>query len=157
MKANRWCPGVDLIKLFCVNVFTLFLSYIFSKHRKIMSTWKQWSSLQKSVSKFTPKKFHEVNPWVEFATLDVGALFYVTQLDTLRNGQPTENQLTKKVNPIMKDHNPLVEIFGMSTHDAIKQNCNLKFKTRLGITLPNKFPPPPPTLSVCVHSLVMVI
>jgi hypothetical protein len=26
----------------------------------------KWSSLNKSVSKFTPKKFHEIDPWGKY-------------------------------------------------------------------------------------------
>jgi hypothetical protein len=48
---------VDLIKLFVVNMFTLFESYTFSNHRKIRVTLIQWSIIQKSVSIFTPKSF----------------------------------------------------------------------------------------------------
>jgi hypothetical protein len=40
-----------------------FESHIFLQQRKIMLTLMQWSSLQKSVSKFTPKKFYEIDPW----------------------------------------------------------------------------------------------
>ncbi len=52
----------DLIKLFSVNLLTLFKSFIFSQDRKIMNALIKWSSLQKSVIKFTPKKFYEIDP-----------------------------------------------------------------------------------------------
>ncbi len=55
-------PGANLIKLFGVNLITLFKSCIFSQHRKIMSALKEWSSLQKSVSKVTPKRFYKNDP-----------------------------------------------------------------------------------------------
>ncbi len=58
-----FASGVDPIKLFgVVNLLTI-ESYIFSQHRKIMATLMQWSSLQKSVSKFMPKKFYEIGSW----------------------------------------------------------------------------------------------
>ncbi len=40
-------PWVNLIKLFGVNLLTLFGSYIFSQDRKIMVTLINWSSLKK--------------------------------------------------------------------------------------------------------------
>ncbi len=43
-------------------LLTLFESLIFSQDRKIMNALIKWSSLQKSVIKFTPKKFYEINP-----------------------------------------------------------------------------------------------
>jgi len=30
-----------------------------------MVTLMKWSSLQKSVSKFRPKKFYEIDPWLQ--------------------------------------------------------------------------------------------
>ncbi len=39
-----------------------FESYIFSQDRKIMVTLTKWCSLQKSVSKFTPKSFMRSTP-----------------------------------------------------------------------------------------------
>jgi hypothetical protein len=58
------------MKNFGINFVTLFESYIFSQHRKIMVTLMQWSSFQKSVSKFTPKKFYEIDPWPEVTDSD---------------------------------------------------------------------------------------
>jgi hypothetical protein len=59
----RSAPGVNLIKLFWALIYSLFFeSYTFSKHRKRMVTLMQWSSFQKSVIKFTPKKFYEIDP-----------------------------------------------------------------------------------------------
>jgi hypothetical protein len=40
----------------------------------------KWSTLHKSVSKFTPKKFYEMDPRAEFSTLDVSVLVYAKQL-----------------------------------------------------------------------------
>ncbi len=47
-------------------LLTLFESFIFSQDRKIVNALIKWSSLQKSVTEFTPKKFYEINPcsWV---------------------------------------------------------------------------------------------
>jgi hypothetical protein len=36
-------------------------SYIFSKRRKIIFTLMQWSSLPKSITTFTPKKFYRID------------------------------------------------------------------------------------------------
>jgi hypothetical protein len=56
---------LDLISqnFFGVNLHTLFLSCIFPQHRRILVTLMQWSSLQKSVSKFTTKELYEIDPW----------------------------------------------------------------------------------------------
>ncbi len=56
-------PGVVLIKLFwCKFTHTFLKAIAFRKAEKIMVTLTKWSSLQKSVSKFTPKKFYEIDP-----------------------------------------------------------------------------------------------
>ncbi len=56
-------PGVVLIKHFwCKFTHTFFESYSFSQDRKIMVALIKWYSLQKSVSKFMPKKFYEIDP-----------------------------------------------------------------------------------------------
>jgi hypothetical protein len=47
---------------FGVHLLTLFQSYIFLQDRIIMVTLIEWSSLQKSVSKFMPKKFDAIYP-----------------------------------------------------------------------------------------------
>ncbi len=57
-----WAAGVDHIKLFGANLRSLFEGNIFSQDIKIMVTLIKWSSLQKGKSKFTPKKFYEVDP-----------------------------------------------------------------------------------------------
>jgi hypothetical protein len=57
----RSTPVVNLITLFRHKFTNSCLSYTFPKHRRIMVT--HWSSLQKSVIKFTPKKFDEIEPW----------------------------------------------------------------------------------------------
>ncbi len=50
-------------KTFLVYIYSLFYeSYIFSHHWKIRVTLMQWPSLQESVSKFTPKQFHKIDP-----------------------------------------------------------------------------------------------
>ncbi len=49
-------------KKYLAYICSLFFeSYVFSQHRKIIVTLMQWSSLQKSMSKFTPKNY-EINP-----------------------------------------------------------------------------------------------
>jgi hypothetical protein len=55
-------PGVNITKLFYEKLVTLFESWIFPYHRKIMVILMKWASLQKRVSKFTPKKFYEIDP-----------------------------------------------------------------------------------------------
>jgi hypothetical protein len=56
-------PGVDLIKLFAVNLLTLFCKLdLFIKMPQILLMFIKWSSLHKSVSKFTPKMFYEIDP-----------------------------------------------------------------------------------------------
>ncbi len=57
------------------NFFTPFESYIFSQHRKIMVILMQRSRLQKSVSKFMPKKIYEIDPKWLLATT---SLFYMS-------------------------------------------------------------------------------
>ncbi len=53
-----------------VQIYSLFFEiFIFSKDRKIMITLLKWSSLQKSIRKFTPKKLNEIDPWF-FALLE---------------------------------------------------------------------------------------
>jgi hypothetical protein len=58
-------PGVDLIKLFFgVNILTLFRNLEhFMAMQQIILMFMKWSSLQKSVSIFTPKLFYEIDPW----------------------------------------------------------------------------------------------
>jgi hypothetical protein len=51
-------------KTFWCRFTNSFLKAISFHTVKIMVTIMQWSSLQKSVIKFTPKKFYEVDPWV---------------------------------------------------------------------------------------------
>ncbi len=55
--------GVNLIKLFWCKFAHTFQKAISFQSRKIMVTLLKWSSLQKGVSKFTPKKFYEIDPW----------------------------------------------------------------------------------------------
>jgi hypothetical protein len=50
-------PGANPIKVFCVNLLTLFASWTISAECNIMFTVRKGSSLQKSESKHTPKKF----------------------------------------------------------------------------------------------------
>ncbi len=66
---DAWTSKLDCFDLesisqniFGVNLHTLFESYIFSQHRKIIVTLIQWSSLQKSMSKLMPKKFIRLTP-----------------------------------------------------------------------------------------------
>jgi hypothetical protein len=48
-KLERFQPGVNLIKLFWRKIYSLFFeSYISLRHRKIMVTLMQWSTLQKN-------------------------------------------------------------------------------------------------------------
>jgi hypothetical protein len=54
----KQAAGVNLIKLFGINLLTLFVA----QHRRIMFTLMQWSSIQNSVSKFMPKKLFEIDP-----------------------------------------------------------------------------------------------
>jgi hypothetical protein len=53
--------GVNITKLFWHKFIHFVESYTISKYRKIMVTLMQWSSLQKSMSKFTPI-FYEIDP-----------------------------------------------------------------------------------------------
>jgi len=58
---NGSCPWVDLIKLFGVNLLTLLckLDHLINISN-ICSIGMKRSSLQNRVSKFTPKKFYEI-------------------------------------------------------------------------------------------------
>jgi len=44
---------------------SFFVSYTFSKRRKIMLSSIHWSSLQIRVSKFTPKRFYEIGSSIQ--------------------------------------------------------------------------------------------
>jgi hypothetical protein len=57
--------GVDLTKLFCVQLLTLFCKLDhFINVRNICFIGMKRSSLQYRISKFTPKKFYEIDPWL---------------------------------------------------------------------------------------------
>jgi hypothetical protein len=57
-------PGVDLIKLFWSNLLTLLYKLDhFINISNIYCIFMKRSSLQNRVSKFTPKKFYEIDPW----------------------------------------------------------------------------------------------
>ncbi len=62
-KMTKPGPGVDLIKLFTVNLLTLFgkLDH-FINISNIYSIFMKRSSFQNRVSKFTPKKFMRSTP-----------------------------------------------------------------------------------------------
>ena len=92
--------GVDLIKL-KINLLTLFESFIFSQDRKIMIVLIKWSSLQKSESKFTPKKFYEIDPRVQchktFSVRDLRTKLVFLRLD--QKSLPMTNTPTYYENP----------------------------------------------------------
>jgi len=63
-KQKAWDqrPRVDQIKLFwCKFTYSLFKAVSF-RVTMIINAVIKWSSLQKSVSLFMPKKFYEINP-----------------------------------------------------------------------------------------------
>ncbi len=70
---NRTKPWVDLIKLFWHKFTYSFLQArdIFKALQQIVLSFIKWSSLQKGVSKFRPKKFNEIDPRAKFSSLDV--------------------------------------------------------------------------------------
>ena len=51
------CLGINLLTLFCK--LDLFIPM-----QKMLLVFIKWSSLQKSVSSFTPKYFYEIDPWL---------------------------------------------------------------------------------------------
>jgi len=54
---------VDLIKLFwCKFTYSSLKAASFHKTEKVMRVSIKWSNLQKSLSKFTPKKYYEIDP-----------------------------------------------------------------------------------------------
>ncbi len=56
-------PGVDLIKLLGVNLLTLLCKLDhFINISNIYGIFMKRSSLQNRLSKFTPKKFYEIDP-----------------------------------------------------------------------------------------------
>jgi hypothetical protein len=60
--------GVDLIELFDINLPTLFCKIdLLMTKQQILCMLMQWSSFQKSVSKFKAKKFYEIDSrlWFE--------------------------------------------------------------------------------------------
>jgi hypothetical protein len=61
IKLNK--PGVDLIKLFWLNfTYSFWKLDLFIEMQQIYLIFIKWYSLQKRVSKFTPKKFYEIDP-----------------------------------------------------------------------------------------------
>ncbi len=64
---KHWWPSrlrVDVIKLFGENLNTLFRKLDrFTVMQQILLMFIKWSSLQKSLSKFMPKYFYEIDPW----------------------------------------------------------------------------------------------
>jgi hypothetical protein len=58
-------PGVDLIKKFwCKFIYSFCRLDLFISIQKILLFIK-WLSFQKSVSKFTLKRFHEIGCWIK--------------------------------------------------------------------------------------------
>jgi hypothetical protein len=56
-------PGVNLIKLIGLNLLTLFCKLdLFIVMKQILLVFIKWSSLQESLSKFTPKCFLRLTP-----------------------------------------------------------------------------------------------
>ncbi len=55
-------PGVDLIKLFCVNLLALLLKLYLFTTQISNGNINKMVQLKKSVSKFTPEKFYEIDP-----------------------------------------------------------------------------------------------
>jgi hypothetical protein len=63
---EKLTPGVNLIKILAVNLLTLFCKLdLFIPMLQIWLVFIKWSSLQKSVSNFTPKYFYEIDPWFQ--------------------------------------------------------------------------------------------
>jgi IS5 family transposase len=63
---ERVRPGVDLIKLFWCKLLLLFSKLGYFINKQFCYIAMKGCSLQKRVSKFTPKKCYEINPWTEF-------------------------------------------------------------------------------------------
>ncbi len=59
-------PGADLIKRFWHKFTSTFCKLnIFKAMQQTKISYIKWSSLQKSVSKFTPKQFYEIDPSIQ--------------------------------------------------------------------------------------------
>ncbi len=83
LPKNRICKwtflsnsGADLIKLFwCKFAYSFCTLYLFIPMQQILLLFIKRSSLQKSVSKFTPKKFYEIDTCGEPLTSIIFKLF----------------------------------------------------------------------------------
>ncbi len=59
--------GFKIINLFCCKFTYSFCKLdLFIAMQQILLMVIKWSNLQKSLSKFTPKKFYEIDSWIVF-------------------------------------------------------------------------------------------